>query len=477
MPWHPGAHSGTLFVVQGRGNRHSKDRKEGIMRTWAVLVSLTVFGVAAASTASAGDFTILVANKDTAAFEAAGKLADDAAVFAESRLHKALDRAAELIGANPDAVVNVKLAAGEYAGKGGAGGFTFPEVIAPGATLRLLGGYDDAFKVRAPFDTPTILRCGASAFDMQGKKHALKEFVISGLMTDVAGSNSYDEKTNSLLKGSSAGLPIFCFGYLTTNRFVIADCLFMNSSQFASAPLIRAASKEATVVIRNNFILNNVHAWLIDSARFKDIPVTYTFEGNSVIMNWPYNPDPTTGNPAAIEIAGKYAAGKVVIKDNLFAHNFGGALYPTAADNVGTTVEIKHNLFFDNGYLFGLADPKSGAVVGKFGAFLNRDVPWCVLDIDTVEEDYSWDTSDNVVLDPKVPITLAKPGLANSGSVEAEKNVVNDVRELLGRNLEGGKVAIKDFAPRLAIDPKLLPFPTEPKAEPFGVRRDRVEQY
>jgi hypothetical protein len=296
-------------------------------------------------------------------------------------------------------------------------------------------------------------------------------------MTDVASTNDYDAKTNSLLKGTSASNPIFTFGYLNTGKLVIADCLFMNTSHIASAPLIRAASKEAEVIVRNNFMINNVYAWQVDSARFRDIPKTYTVEGNSFIMNWPYNPDPTTANPAALQIAGKYAASKVIIKDNLFAHNFGGAIYPTESDKAGPPMEIKNNLFFDNGYLFGQSEPKSGAVVGKFGAFLSKDVPWCVLDIEAVEADYKWDTKGNVVMDPQVPVTLAKPGLANSGAVEAEKTVINDIRSLLGKNLQGGKVAIKDFAPRMAIDPKLLPFPKEAKAQQYGVRKERVEQF
>lgn len=427
--------------------------------------------------ALAQDLTILVAEKDTPALANAEKLADGSAVFAERKLHKALSQAAELLKANPKATVNVKLAHGEYAGKGGKDGFVFEEVIAPEGTLRLLGGYDDDFKTRAPFDTPSILRVGAIALQFEGKKHALKELYISGLMTDVADTNAYDAKSNSLLIGSSSTNAIVTFGYLETQRLVIADCLFMNSSKHAASPMIRAMTPDAEVVIRNNFILNNRHAWVATSASFKHLPKQYVFEGNSFIMNWPYNPDPTTGNPAALEIGNKYTAAKIVIKDNLFAHNFGGAIYFTQDEKNGAPAEIHSNLFFDNGYLFGLDDPKMGAVVGKFGAFMSNKIPWNVLDIETVEDDYEWSAKGNVVMDPKVPVTLAKPGVADSGSIEAEKTVINDVRSLLGKNLQGGTLKVSDFAPRMAIDPAKLPFPAEPKAEKYGVRRDRVEPF
>ena len=67
--------------------------------------------------------------------------------------------------------------------------------------------------------------------------------------------------------------------------------------------------------------------------------------------------------------------------------------------------------------------------------------------------------------------------VADSGSIEAEKTVINDIRSLLGKNLQGGTLKISDYAPRMAIDPKLLPFPKEPGAEKYGARRDRVEPF
>ncbi|MBW2703454.1 MAG: hypothetical protein JRF33_21765 [Deltaproteobacteria bacterium] len=453
-----------------------------------------------AGLASAREVTILVAGKKTPAYANAKKMADGKSIFAERKLHKAMTRIEEVIKAEEkcpmprdirlkwpkcnlsadqrNLVINVKVAHGDYKGKGGRGNFGLQQVIAPDATVRLLGGYDDNFKKRAPFDTPTTITLGGTIFKIMGKKHMLKEFYISGFVMDIGDGNKYDAKTNCILKGESATVQHIHLGYLNTRRLVYADNVFINSSHKAAAPLIRARDGKAEVVIRNNFILNNILAWEADSARFKTIPAVYTFEGNSFIMNWPYNPDPTTANPAALQLGGKYAASKFVVKSNLFAFNMGGAIYWTSpGEKMGPPTEIKNNLFFSNGALFGEAEPGAAAVVTKFGGFKSKDIPWNTISVEILEDDYDWDSDGNVVMDPKVPITTIKAGFANSGSVRANQTRMNDVRGMLGMNKQGGKVKISNYAPRMGVDLKVLPFPAEPKAKKYGVNRDRVEQF
>ena len=445
------------------------------------------------------EVNILVANQDTPAAKAAAAKADGKTIFAETKLFKAIDKAVEVITAKKHCpvpkkqglpvpactltpnerylVVNIKVAGGEYTGKGGKGGFSVPEIIEPDTTLRILGGYDDAFARRAPFSNPTTIPAGGTVFALEGKNHSLKEFYLSGFVMDIGGGNQYDAKTNSLLKGTSAGVQAVTIGYLETGRLVYADNVFLNSAHKAAAPLIRAANENAEVIIRNNFIMNNVLAWEADSARAKIIPATYTFEGNTIVLNWPYNPDPTTGNPAALQLAGKYAAKKFVIKKNLFAHNPGGAIYWTAPkEKDGPETEIVENLFFNNGSLFGENTPDAAVMVTKFGGFKNREVPWNVISLGVLG-DYAWKIEKNVALDPKVPIVMVKPGFANSASVSAQNTVLNDVRGLLGMNKQGNKMKIANFAPRMGIDPKNLPFPAEEKAKPYGANPERVEQF
>jgi len=465
------------------------------------LALTVVLGLGASDALAAGKTVdILVAPKGSPALEAAQAKANDDTVFAEKSLSKAADRAEELIRAAPKCpqpkhpklppppcdlteeqrslTINIKFAAGTYAGKGGRGGFGMGEVIAPDITLRILGGYDDKFEKRAPFDTPSVLSPAGTAFTFSGKNHALKELYISGFFMDIGDGNKYDAKTNSLLKGQSSEVQHIVIGYLTTERLVYADNVFVNSSLKAAAPLIRAKDANAVVLVRNNFILNNVLAWEADSARFHQIPKEYVFEGNSFVLNWPFNPDPTTANPAALQLGGKYATSKFVIKDNLFAHNVGGAIFTTnVSDKNPPPIEIKHNLFFHNGALFGEGEPGASAMVAKFGGFKNPDVPWNTIDLETLEDEYSWKSDANLALDPKVTVPKLDMLFADSNKVQAANTKANTVRGMLGQNKQGGTVAIKDFAPRWTLDAKGLPFPAEPKAQAFGVSRDRVEQF
>jgi len=463
-----------------------------------IAIMITAIGLVAPAVRAAKSIDILVADKKSDAYKNAKAKANDSTVFAERKLHKAFSKAEELIRAKKKCpqprhpklpppkcnlsederslTINIKVAHGEYAGKGGKGGFGLGELIAPDTTLRILGGYDDGFDKRAPFDTPSVIDKAATAISISGKKHALRELVISGFVLNAAAGNSYDGKTNSLLKGKSAEVACITLGYLTTERLVIADNVFINSSLKAMAPLIRAKDDKAEVIVRNNFILNNVLAWEADSARYHQIPARYVFDHNSFILNWPFNPDPTTGNPAALQLGGKYATKKFVIKGNLFAHNVGGAIYSTnVSDKNPPPIEIKGNLFFHNGALFGEPEPGAAAMVVKFGGFKSRDIPWNTIDVETLEDDYEWAAADNVAFDPKITIPKLDMLFADSNKVGAANTKANVVRGMLGQNKQGGTVAIKDFAPRW--DLKALPFPAEAKAKAYGASRDRVEQH
>ena len=459
------------------------------------LVVLLATGLA--SPAFAKELIVLLANKDTPAAASAEKLAVDGSVFVEKKLQKALDKVSELLAACPDVepprvrnmepaaltipadqlcTISLKIAAGTYLAKGDkVGQVQLDAGYKPNTTVRILGGYADDFKKREPFTRPTIF---PGPLSIEGKDHAIGEIYISGLVIDMGDGNQYDGKTNSLLKGSSSSTSALIFGYLLTNRLVIADNVLLNASRFASSPLIRARTKQAQVILRNNFVMNNIQAWQADSGGWKNRPALYLLEGNSFILNWPYNPDPTTGSAAAVEMKNKDFTAKVVVKDNLFAFNPGGALNSWAiSEKNSPPTEIKNNLFFGNGSLFGETAAGAAAMVVKFGGFKSQEVPWNVISMELLESDYGWSSAGNQAIDPQLGLTMVKPGFANSSGVKAENTVINDVRGMLGMNKQGGKVAISNFAPRMGFDPATLPFPKNAAAQPFGVRAERVEQF
>lgn len=453
--------------------------------------------VVATSPAFGKDLTVLLANKDTPAAASADKLAVEGSVFVEKKIFRALDKVGELLAACPDVdrprvknmdpaaltvpaaelcTITLKIAAGAYMAKGDRPGQVQLDVgYKPNSRVLILGGYADDFKTRAPFTTPTIM---PGPLAVEGQDHAIGELYISGLVIDMGDTNSYDGKSNSLLKGSSSSTSALTFGFLNTNKLTIADNVLMNASRFAASPLIRAKTKEAQVIVRNNFIMNNIQAWQADSGGWKNRPALYLFEGNSFLLNWPYNPDPTTGSAAAVEMKNKDFTGKVVIKDNLFAYNPGGALNTWAVSEKNSPpTEIKNNLFFNNGTLFQETAPGAAAMVVKFGGFKSKEFPWNVISMELLESDYGWSSSGNQALDPELALTMVKPGFASSAGVKAENTQINDIRGLLGMNKQGGKTVISNFAPRMGFDAATLPFPKNAKAAAFGVRADRVEQF
>ncbi len=423
-----------------------------------------------AFSAFAKDYTILVAPKKTEAYKNGKKLKNGDNIFFKNKLFKALRKAAEILATNKGDTVNIKIAAGEYYGKTKSGTWGFPEIKSPKGTLRILGGYDANFKKRAPFDTPTVLVGASYILTFQGRKPALKELYISGLVMDVYRGNKYDAKTNCLLKGTSITKPIMHFNYWELKKLVIADNVFLNSAHQASAPLIRPVDKDVTVEIRNNFMVNNVYAWKADAANYKNKLNKYIFKNNSFILNWPYNPDPTTGTAGTLEVASKSRLNNVEISNNIFAFNVGGAINPLWQESRMPKMTIKNNLFFNNGTLFSVKSADTAAVIIK-GA-----PSYTTLTMEEIEDDFEWDVENNVSFDPQIEIKI--PGLkaADSSKVKAINSDRNALRGMLGLNKKGRNVKISNYAPKHDIDIKSY-FPKNKKAQKYGVQKSLVEQF
>lgn len=421
--------------------------------------------------AQAEVYRLYVAERDSAAAKAAEALADGKTSFWFPKLARGLEKAVELL-TNTDHQVQVLVAQGQHAGL-----WALPNGL-PGAKakLLLLGGHCPDWKKRDPFGCPTELLGGdarpQALFSFGGNKTQLAELVVSGFVFDTAQSNKYDAKTNSLLKGTSRTLPLLALSQVVVGHLVISDNVFLNSAHRAFELLHSPASNEATVDIDNNFFLNNVIPLKFAPAGYKGFKTkAVRFTHNSVVLNWPFNPDATSSNVGALELYHSDCCSELVIEDNLFAYNAGGAMqhdWPTA--RMGK-LAIRNNLFFMNATLFGDARPEAGVFVGKFGPSPKHQV---IALAAHMEDDYPYQFAGNVSFDPKVPVALVDLQAADSSSVTAKKTVMNDVRGMFGLNKEGGTVAIKNFAPRMGIDLEHLPFPAEARAEPYGVQRNRA---
>ncbi len=433
--------------------------------------TIAVWLVTAPLLAQAEMFKIYVAERDSAAHKAAEPLADGKTSFWFPKLGRGLEKAVELLS-NTENEVQVLVAQGQYPGL-----FALPNGL-PGAKakLLLLGGHCPDWKKRDPFGCPSELLGGDSRpqamLGFGGNKTLLAELVISGFLFDSAPSNKYDARTNSLLKGSSRTIPLLALSQVVVGHLVIADNIFLNSAHRAFELYHSPASNEATVEIDNNFFLNNLIPLKFAPALYKGFKTkAVRFTHNSVILNWPFNPDTTSSNVGALELYHRDCCTELVIEDNLFAFNPGGAMQHDWPVNRMGPLAIRNNLFFMNASLFGDGRPEAGVFVGKFGPSPKHQV---IALAAHMEDDYPYKFEGNVSFDPKVPVALVDLLAADSSSVTAKKTVMNDIRGLFGINKEGGTVAIKNFAPRMGLDLEHLPFPAEKKAEPYGVQRARA---
>lgn len=449
--------------------------------------------------------TIFVGPKNSLALDNAKQLEQDGKGQSARTITKAFNLAAKSLGSCGNCTVNIKIANGQYFGKAKTGAWFFPDVVAPNASLRIMGGYNDDFTEREPFTNSTILQVSENrsspVLNFLGRKHALKELVISGLVIDIAPSNNYDAETNSLMRNGSSTYGALSLGYLTTNKLVIADNVFMNAIHGVAEPKIRAMTPNAQVIVRNNFMINNIMNWRVDAGGFKHKIKRYEFTGNSFILNWPYNPDTTTALVGSVIIGNKYSAETVAFAENIFAYNVGGAIMPNFVEGHGPAISVENNLFYENGHLFESDGAEDGAFVGKF----NSSGTHISLTMEDVEDDFDWQSANNVSIDPELPIPLVKLKALNQKAQPEEESSPEDDYEVAAESDadEGDEFNIddlidedsfeveeefeldeivddgdiKNFAPQIVYHPEFLPFPDNSEAEGYGASAQRVVNY
>lgn len=417
------------------------------------------------------DTTILVpSSRDgrdacNAAAEAAGE-----AVSCQRHLTKAMAVASETINAGGAMTVTIKMAAGDYTGDMDGGSYALPLFSNPEANLIFEGGYDASFSTRDPWGSPTRFATTAArgaAYWTVARNTKTRSLVVDGVVWDMAASNEYDAKSNSLKKGGSSTHKFIKFNYWELGQLTFRNNVFMNAPHRVTETLVRAADGNTTLVYENNVFLNNVIPVKLDSARFRNKPSKIIVRKNSFLLNWSYNPDPTTGNPGALDVGSRDAAEEIVIEENLFYANFGGGIQ-IAPDNA-PKVSIKNNNFVGNGLLHGNSSAEAAAIISVRNAGMQ---PLNGLDyIEDITDMTKGDGTGNVSVNPAVGISMAtSTQTANSASVSATDSWENSVRSILGMNLDGGTVAIKDYAPKQSWNPSAL-FPKNQAASKYGASR------
>lgn len=404
----------------------------------AVLVSLVLAGIAFAD-------VIYVAGKDTADYQAAQSLDGTA----ERTLHAALTKAAEALNQPGAREVSILVAEGDCNSKLGAGTWEIPTIKNREGVLRIVGGWYNGFTARAPFEHFTFLRTSEGrngAFLTLGQRSELAEYTISGLVFDGSPSNSYDEDTNSFLRGNSRTWPILSFGYVKTNLVRVCDNVFINAGHGVFDPAVTPASADAIVEIRNNFFVNNIKAMQVGAGinPVREVRVV----GNTFLLNWPYNPDPTSSNVGGLTLHNSESARSLLIEGNIFAYNPGGAMQHDWPESRMPALTLRNNLFYKNALLFGDDEPGSGVFAGKFGP----NPTYILVDLEMLEDDLGYNCEGNVVGDPGFDVDYA-----------------------LTTGEDGDDVSLANFAPKW--DFRFVPLPSAPNAEGYGASPERVTAF
>jgi hypothetical protein len=424
-------------------------------RIWVFLV-VVALGVAAARSARAETHVIYVAPKDSAAAAAAPGRAGSASHSVQPSLHRALTEAAEIAGRPGARTVHVFVVGGEQHGALGSGVWALPTIDNPEATVRILGGFDDAFAERSLSRLTRLTterdRTGPLFGVSQGSK--LRELVVSGFVLDAGPSNAYASEEGSLQHAGSRSPPLIAFAQMHVDRLVVSDCALLNAAEGGFEPVIAPLSHETTVEIANNLFVNDLMALKVGSGiGFRDrIVRRITVRNNSFLRNWPYNPDTKSSNVGALDLNHKGTAREVVIEGNLFAHNPGGALQHNWPVERMPKLTIRRNLFFRNATLFEDDADDAGVVVGKFGALPT----YRVFSLQAVTEHLPYEFAENVSLDP---------GLGTLAS-DLEVGAAEDGDE--------NDVSVRAFAPRFTLDLERLPVPQNAAARAYGVQADAL---
>ena len=386
-------------------------------------------------------------------------------------LTKAFALAAREINEKKELSITIKVAEGDYNGDLGSGAYQLPLYDNPKGSIKLLGGFNNDFTVRKPFHTPTkIITIKERSATMLAftKKSKLKSFVMDGILMDAQNSNNYDQKSNTLLKRGSSTWGYVAFAYLEVDQLAFNNCVFMNAPHGVMAPLIRAATADATVLYYNCIFLNNVIPMKLEAAGFRNTPKNITVDHCSFLLNWAYNPDPNTGNPAALEIGNKYGAKEIILTNNLFYANFGGAIM--ALSKFPPPMTVNNNNFVGNGLLHGQKEADAVAMIVSAGG---RKQP---IDVETIEDlTFIDEAEDNVSIAPGIPLSLGKVKPIDINEVKVKKGWENEARSILGMNLQGTSVKVNDYAPKKEYDPKKPPFASSDQSKKYGASAELVK--
>jgi parallel beta-helix repeat protein len=317
----------------------------------------------------------------------------------------------------------IHVAEGNYPGEGKSG--CQPRIEKGG--LRILGGYNANFSVRAPFKTPSTViapedstnKCRTHTFHAELSGNDLAPIVIDGFVIDRGPLNTYKSSSpgdgsqdNSKSPNGAAGIWLIGKG-----SFEVRNCVVINSAFWG---IYVKAGKDS--IVSNNVVFSYIGRGIEAIAGNGWGKPKMTLTRNSVAFGYKYRS--TEGRGISADNIASYD-----ISENLLAFNDESGVGLKFASN---QIALNQNQFFTNKYADHLVGGQGGkrTKVADFGDELSG-------------------ATGNTEGDPRWKLNAAWLGKWFSRKDAAEGNLtldkLNSLRASLGINLQGGPGKAAEF--------------------------------
>jgi hypothetical protein len=255
----------------------------------------------------------------------------------------------------------IRIAEGVYRSRGESGS---DEINVP---VQIIGGYDDTFTVRDPWDKHKTIFTGTNDYqkstdprlyirtdqqrEANGRPSTGSKIIVDGIIIDNGPRNRYhqnkdlairrmaDPRTNQNPSPNSGGIVIVASRFTNVG---VQNCVIMNTAPSEGALSVRVF-QGGQGIIRNNLCINNtgygIHARTGYTGSDPELVPKFQITNNTSLFNWKHDPVATYGGDAlALD---QYL--KATVKDNVLGFGHMGGILSKGAD-----LTLINNLFVGN---------------------------------------------------------------------------------------------------------------------------------
>lgn len=354
----------------------------------------------------------------------------------------------------------IYIAGGTYLSKGSRGS---DEINIP---VKIYGGFDETFTKRDPWGEHKTIFTGTNDYmgltmprlyirtdqqrEQNGQKSMGSEIIVDGIIFDNGPRNRYhtdknlairrtaNPKTNKNPSPESGGLVIVPSLF---SNVTVKNCVIMNTAPTEGALSVRIF-KGGKSIIQNNLLINNtgdgIHLRTGYMGSDESLYPEFIVKNNTSLFNWKHDAVASYGGNCLT--MDKYM--KVTLENNVFGFGHVGGIY-----NKGTKVKMINNLFTGNSK-YDYREINSKMKVAD------------ILDESMYLDQYS-DGNESVLIKINVGKRWAeiygnRKEISRAdvdASVHASNSGANQLRSMLGLNLQAGSTAMdaEIFLPKILI--------------------------